>query len=402
MYNSEPMSYYTLPTINNNIIVNPIASDMQNTEPYISHSLYRYFNELYNYAYNIKMDDDPSYNSYETVSELVNVYEYIFSKSGSKFSVSKLKVNSNLFYDLIEVASTLNIFDKINTQMNTLHISKNYSDSVECLKLLRATHSDEITYIETIEDNDISKNINSEKYDFLFFETDNTSIQKYIITFIEAIMTILKYQNNNGFSIIKINYTFHRPIIELLYFLSSVYEKVYIIKPSASNIINFDKYIVCTNFILNETNINQYKLNYYKLFVFLKKNENKNIISILDIEIPYYFTTKLVEINNIIGQPQLESLDQIITILRSKNKEDKIEVLKKTNIQKSIKWCEKYKIPYNKISEKTNIFLPVFKEDESNSNLIGLLDDKLLDDKLLDDKLLDDKLLDDKLLDDMT
>ena len=188
----------------------------------------------------------------------------------------------------------------------------------------------------------------------------------------------------------------------MLYFLSSVYEKVYIIKPSASNIINFDKYIVCTNFILNETNINQYKLNYYKLFVFLKKNENKNIISILDIEIPYYFTTKLVEINNIIGQPQLESLDQIITILRSKNKEDKIEVLKKTNIQKSIKWCEKYKIPYNKISEKTNIFLPVFKEDESNSNLIGLLDDKLLDDKLLDDKLLDDKLLDDKLLDDMT
>ena len=49
----------------------------------------------------------------------------------------------------------------------------------------------------------------------------------------------------------------------------------------------------------------------------------------------------------------------IINILKNKNKEEKIEIIKKSNIQKSISWCEKYKIPFNKFSEKTNIFLPI-------------------------------------------
>jgi S-adenosylmethionine:tRNA ribosyltransferase-isomerase len=42
-------------------------------------------------------------------------------------------------------------------------------------------------------------------------------------------------------------------------------------------------------------------------------------------------------------------------------KEEKIETIKRNNIQKSISWCEKFKIPYNKFVEKTNIFLPVLK-----------------------------------------
>ncbi|MCX8482441.1 MAG: hypothetical protein ORN50_02585, partial [Crocinitomicaceae bacterium] len=34
-----------------------------------------------------------------------------------------------------------------------------------------------------------------------------------------------------------------------------------------------------------------------------------------------------------------------------------IDSLKKANIQKCIQWCEKYKIPCNKFTEKINIFL---------------------------------------------
>ena len=45
-----------------------------------------------------------------------------------------------------------------------------------------------------------------------------------------------------------------------------------------------------------------------------------------------------------------------------KNKYDKIETIKKSNIQKSVNWCEKYKIPCNKFTEKINIFLPIIKE----------------------------------------
>jgi hypothetical protein len=44
-------------------------------------------------------------------------------------------------------------------------------------------------------------------------------------------------------------------------------------------------------------------------------------------------------------------------MLNNKNKHDKVEVFKKANIQKSVSWCEKYEIPYNKFTDKTNMFL---------------------------------------------
>jgi hypothetical protein len=65
--------------------------------------------------------------------------------------------------------------------------------------------------------------------------------------------------------------------------------------------------------------------------------------------------------NIILGHQQLESLNQIINILKNKSKEEKIENIKKTSIQKAVTWCEKFKIPCNRFSEKTNIFLPIIK-----------------------------------------
>ena len=42
-----------------------------------------------------------------------------------------------------------------------------------------------------------------------------------------------------------------------------------------------------------------------------------------------------------------------------------------TNIQKCVIWCEKFKVPHNKFSEKVNIFLPLKVENintEENVN----------------------------------
>jgi hypothetical protein len=87
-----------------------------------------------------------------------------------------------------------------------------------------------------------------------------------------------------------------------------------------------------------------------------------NIQSIIDQEIPYHFINKIDDINIINGQQQLESIIQIINILKNKNKEEKFEYIKKTNIQKSVNWCEKFKIPCNKFSDRINIFLPITKD----------------------------------------
>ena len=168
---------------------------------------------------------------------------------------------------------------------------------------------------------------------------------------IQFAMIILRNQSLGGMCVIKIDNIFHKPVVDILYFLSSLFEKVYVLKPNTSNITTFDKYIICKNFQYgdvsledNGVNKNRYlKLNYYRLLIFLKKLENKNHIeSVLDFGIPYYFNVKLADMNIIIGQQQIDSLNLIISILKNKNRDEKIENIKKSNIQKSVSWCEKY------------------------------------------------------------
>lgn len=360
------MSYYILPKINSMMNINPIDSNNTTLKTYISHSLYNYYYEINKQIQKNLNELDISLN-YEEIIKIVNPYEYIFSKvPSSKFSVSKLKPKTNLFYDFLEVSTTLNIFDNYkNKCIKSLHLTHNNSDTIECFEMLRENYTDEIKYYDEINEENI-KLIGDEKFHFLFCESKQENLNQYIISLIEILMIILKNQLIGGSCIIKINEIFYKPIIDIIYLLSSMYDKIYILKPNTSNITTFEKYIICKNFQINEDKNTSLRLIYVRLFVFLKKLQGKNIISILDFEIPYYFTIKLDDINIIMGQQQLESLDLTINILKNKNKEEKIESLKKANIQKSVAWCEKYKIPCNKFTEKTNIFLPIHKECSIN------------------------------------
>jgi hypothetical protein len=305
-------------------------------------------------------DPDLSNNSFDYVSKIINPYEFIFSKvPGSKFSVSKLKPNSNIFYDLLEISSNLSIFDLFKTScpIHFLHISPNYTDSIECFEMFRDNYPDNHLYAEHF---DIDNNqFNEIKFDVLFYET---SSYDYFVSLVKILIIIFRNQKTDGTCIIKISDIFHKPVIDVLYLLSSLYEKVYITKPNTNNVITFDRYIVCKNFLQYEQSNNYLKVNYLKLIIFLKKLEDKHIVSLFDFDIPYYFKNKIDDMNIIIGQQQIEALDQIITIYKNKNKDDKIECIKKCNIQKSVSWCEKYKIPCNKFADKINIFLPIGSE----------------------------------------
>ena len=356
------MSYYILPKNINNINVSPQYSN-EICVPYVSHSLLNYYHKLKVQIDDIFIEDnqDISNNCIEDAIKIINPYEFIFSKvPGSKFSVSKLKPKNNIFYDLLEMYSNLNIFDSFRetNKMSVLHISQNYDDSMECFEMFREGFKDSHYSSDSI---DINHDLIGVKMDFIFFET-HIDGSDYFVSLIQAIIAILRNQKNNGTCIIKIGTIFHKPVVDILYYLSSLYEKVYISKPNTNNITSFERYIVCRSFIHNEQSYQYLKLNYLKLLIFIKKLENKHVYSVLDFDIPYYFKNKIDDLNIIIGQQQLEALDQIIAIYKNKNKTDKIEIIKKNNIQKSVSWCEKYKIPCNKFAEKINIFLPIMNE----------------------------------------
>jgi hypothetical protein len=141
--------------------------------------------------------------------------------------------------------------------------------------MLRENFEDEIYFYNEINDKTINL-ISDEKFNFLFFEVKPNNVNEYIISLIEILMIIFRNQSSNGSCIIKISDVFHKPIVDIIYILSSLYDKTYILKPNTSNIATFDKYIICKNFQTNKDKITNFKLNYFKLLVFIKKlNEKK-------------------------------------------------------------------------------------------------------------------------------
>jgi hypothetical protein len=154
----------------------------------------------------------------------------------------------------------------------------------------------------------------------------------------------LLMQKQGGSFILKIFDSFMRHSIDILYILSSFYDKVYIIKPHTSRYANSEKYIVCKGFLFpnNHSFINVLTRAFENTI-----NTDKYIHRFLNMQIPIYFLTKLEEYNAIFGQQQIENIYYTISLTKNKNKQEKIENLIKSNIQKCTSWCIKYAIPYN-------------------------------------------------------
>jgi len=107
------MSYYILPKNNNYLDIKPIL-DYKKINIVTSFSIYNYYFDVQNQLIKILSEEliDISFNSIEQIYKEFNPHEYIFSKvPGSKFSVSKLKTKTNIFYEFLEISNTLNCFD---------------------------------------------------------------------------------------------------------------------------------------------------------------------------------------------------------------------------------------------------------------------------------------------------
>ena len=53
-----------------------------------------------------------------------------------------------------------------------------------------------------------------------------------------------------------------------------------------------------------------------------------------------------------------------MNIFKNKNKDEKLETLKRNHIQKCVQWCEKNQLPHNKFTDKINIFLNSKKKED--------------------------------------
>jgi hypothetical protein len=378
----------------------------ETTSTYISNSLFDFLSRF-------KEQIELSAEAWDTIKKYTNPYEFIHTIiPGSKLSVSKLKPLSRSFYKMIELWKMFKLGD-FRESLQTFHLAEGPGGFIEATAYLRKNVNDKY-YGMTLINNDpgcpgwkkshqfleANKNVTIitgedgtgnllHKDNYLYcvnkfkhtmhiitadggidvsndFNKQEELVSKLIVS---EVIYAITMQKRGGHFILKIFDIFSKLTIDILYILTRVYSEVYITKPFTSRLANSEKYIVCKNFLLDETDCEMFITSFTNEFE--KLTQYDNIVSLLDFDHDYYFLNKIEEINIIMGQKQLENIITTLNIIGSRNNHDKIDSLKKMNIQKCISWCEKYDIPHIKLLSSNNIFLSGIYDENTGSTIIA-------------------------------
>ena len=333
------MGYSILPSNYNYCIITPTFSK-EKIDIYTFHSSYNYYNSTLKTLINICLTNKN--NTIDRISKIINFNTDCYHKSISNKHIFNEQAKIPSFYDFIEIIQLYNLFNTNAHDYNILIVSKNFFNSYELIDIL---HNFQKNVNINIFD-DYKKCWLNEDINIIFYELDHEKykdVNTYIFGIINAVILIFQQQSNGGSAIIKIHHIIYKPILDLIYLLTSMYENVFIVKPYTSNILTNEKYIVCKGYIFNVNKKDLYNY-YYSSLKNIHLPPGQNILSILENTIPYYFITQLNNINIVIVQNQLQIITNIINILKNKHNEDKLEMIRKINIQKSIKWYERYKL----------------------------------------------------------
>lgn len=350
---------------------------------------------LKQYLIKIKKKIEKYPEKWDEIKKQTNPYEYIHTVIPSlKYSISKYKPISRSYFKMIEISKLLNIFGNYDDKnIYTLSLCEGPGGFIEAISNMRQNKNDKYYGITLQSDtNDIpnwkkinllnKKNIIIEngidntgnilkienliycyeqyknKFEIItgdggidfsqdFDEQENNSLELILGQVCFGVL-MQKYGGNFVLKIFDVHSSF---MIDILYFLSSLYNKTYIIKPNTSRYGNSERYIVCKNFKLKCSSC--YFNKFCDMYKLLEKNKkNKKISSIFSFNKNYLFFNKLEEINSIIGQQQIEMINNTLNIIETGNKE-KLEQYKKININRSVQWCIKYNVEYN---NNTDIF----------------------------------------------
>lgn len=402
------MSYIQLPQLTYiNKIYNYIEhikttdekTEKEKTQPIINITLYKYLNT-------IKREIDNCATEWDRYKKYTNPYEYIHTPvSGTSVSICRLKPLSRSYFKMIEICNLLSILKEMPSGIKSFHLAEGPGGFIEAISDMRKTNNNACynkndTYygMTLIDNSDTSipgwsktKELLS-KCKSIFIENgvdnrgDLTNPDNLLYCYKKYCNTIDLVTGDGGFDfsvdfnkqemassklifcqiafaismqkiggtfIIKFFDTFTNISVNLIHLLTILYANVYYVKPYTSRHANSEKYIVCKNFRINKKD----REPLIKKFLEIYKDENfDNMFGILNIPLPYLLNVKIEECNATCGQQQMECIANTINLIEN-NTTEKLELLKKSNIQKCKNWCLKYKLPYHKNIVSTNIFL---------------------------------------------
>jgi hypothetical protein len=354
---------------------------------------------LYKYLSFVKEQIDCRLEQWDKYKKCTNPYEYIHSViPNTKQAISTLKPISRSFFKMVEICHSLDILDLLPpNSCSTFHLAEGPGGFIEAMTYMRKNPQDTyygMTLIDDVNQNvpgwrkskyflvnnpnviietgcegsngDITKPENLrycyDKYngkmdlitgdggfDFSFQYPQQEQISTKLIMC--QIGFAIAMQKLGGTFILKVYDTFTRFSLDLLFLLANLYDQVTIIKPNTSRFANSEKYVVCKGFRNSNT------LEIVKQFYKILQTQEPIVGSLFDFDLAYLFTNKIEEFNAIVGQQQIDTIVSTIYLIDNNNKYDKIEHMKKKNIQKCINWCQKYGVPYNNIIQNNNLFI---------------------------------------------
>jgi hypothetical protein len=188
--------------------------------------------------------------------------------------------------------------------------------------------------------------------------------QKGYKILLEQIIYLLKYQKSNGSAIIRFFDIFTKLTVKLIYILSSCYENVYITKPCYSSELNTDKYLICKNFIYNNTdpkllhNIKILEMCYAQI------DDNMYIYDIFtDISLPNEILNLILYSNIKYTNKLLILLNKVIKYLKETNYFGEFyHESRKIQIENTEWWCKTYFPPSDNIYKKTSTDLHKYSD----------------------------------------
>jgi 23S rRNA U2552 (ribose-2'-O)-methylase RlmE/FtsJ len=354
---------------------------------------------LYRYLSLVKEQIDERLEQWDKYKKYTNPHEYIHTTiPNTKQSISTLKPISRSFFKMIEICLSLNIVEALPaTSCKSFHLAEGPGGFIEAMAFMRKNPADTYYGMTLIDDGDqnvpgwrksrhfldknpnviietgIEKNGDLTKPENLRYCYETYKEQMDIVTgdggfdfssqypnqeqistrlILCQIAFAIAMQKPGGTFIIKVYDTFTRMSLDLLYLLANLYDDVSLIKPTTSRYANSEKYVVCKGF----RNINT--LDIVKTFYKNIASNEPFVGSLFGFELPYIFTNKIEEYNAVIGQQQIDTIVSTIYLIDNNNKYDKLEHIKKKNVQKCILWCQKYGIPHNITIQTNNMFIP--------------------------------------------
>lgn len=368
----------------------PIFDEKKASPTFLSHSLELYLRKL-------KDQINEHLKLWDVYKKYTNPYENIHSAFNGMQPVCQLKPISRSFFKMIEI---MNMFDLAKTfpadKMNSFHLAEGPGGFIEALSYVRNNPQDEYIGMTLLSDDhnvpgwrksqafleknpnvhiefgaDMTGNIMVEENllrcagrygasmdlvtadgGFDFSEDFNAQETKMSGLIYSQVVFASVLQKQGGTFILKMFDTFSLLSIQILYLLSVMYEKVYIVKPNTSRYANSERYIVAQGFRARDGRV-EWGVMFLNNF---DKLQTHNIYSIFSSDMPALFLSRVEECNAALGQQQMDTISATLNLIRNP-RQDKIEKMRSLNIQKCVTWCQKNKVPYNRDVRQLNIFL---------------------------------------------